>query len=143
MNKSEFFTASELKAAINAVTQKVLQKETYRDQLKYLRKIKKPYEMNIEEFMRRQEFIIFTLSLFGPDAKTINKKVQNKDILIDNLPEHIMVEFRKKRIYKEIFNKDKKNKPSNKDIKEKLEEIEEYTTTKRKLWSRQPDRDRP
>ena len=72
--------------------------------------------MRIVEFMRQQEFTISTLSLLEPNAKTINKKVHNEDLLIDNLPEHIMVEFRKERIYKEIIDQDKKNQPSNKDI---------------------------
>ena len=54
--------------------------------------------MHIEEIVRQQDFIISILSLFGPDAKIINKQVQHEDTLINNLPEHIMVEFRKERL---------------------------------------------
>ena len=96
--KPEFYTAPELKAAIEAVTQKVLRKDSYHDQLKYLHKTKKLYKIRIAECMRRQEFIISTLLLFGQDAKSINKKVRNEDLLIENLPEHVLVEFCKEQI---------------------------------------------
>jgi len=54
-----------------------------------------------------------------------------------------MVEFRKDPLYKQIINQDKRNQPTNKEIGEKLKEIEEYTVGQRNLWPRQPDHDRP
>ena len=80
--------------------------------------------MRIDEFVRLQEFNVSTLSLFGPDAKVINKKVRNKNILLDNLPEPIFVKLRKEQIYKDILDKDKKNQPSYKDIEDKVKEID-------------------
>ena len=47
---TEFYTAQELEVAVDAVTTKVLKKPAYREQVKYLRRTKKPFDMSIEKF---------------------------------------------------------------------------------------------
>ena len=81
----EFYTAPELEVAVDAVTTKVLKKAAYRDQVKYLRRTKKTFDMSVEEFWMWQEFIFSTLTYFGPESKAIGPKTRNEDFLLNKI----------------------------------------------------------
>jgi len=99
--------------------------------------------MEIEEFMRRQEFIVSTLSYFGADSKPIDAKTKNEDFLLDNLLDVFMAELKKDKMHKNIMDNIIGNQPESSEIKDTPKDIEEYIMAQRRLRSKHHDRDRP